>query len=137
MIVTTGSDVICKVDRVYPTKAEVTILALTGGDPLPNPLRGCVRAPDCRGFDIDKASPPDHFCPGDVIRASVVSVGDSRSTFLSTVGPDYGVVLARDPTALHESQFLIPVDQSHMKGAAGAVYSRKVAKPVWMKTILD
>ena len=35
------------------------------------------------------------FRPGDLVRAQVVSLGDSRSYFLSTAGNDCGVVYAK------------------------------------------
>ena len=47
----------------------------------------------------------DCFLPGDIVRALVASIGDSRSYFLSTARADLGVVFARaaDGTPLNRS----------------------------------
>jgi len=134
LIPSVGSEVILRIDRVYPTmeKAEVTVVGVEGKPPLPfatNPFRGSIRLQDVRSFDIDKATISDHFHAGDIVRAKTIAIGDSKSTFFSTIGADYGVVLAKGP----DGQFLVPVDQSHMRTADNStVFSRKVAKPVWL-----
>ena len=133
-VIPVGSDVIVRVDRVYATmeKAEVTVVALEGQKPFPfttNPFRGSIRLQDVRSFDIDKATISDHFQAGDIVRAKTIAIGDAKSTFFSTIGADYGVVIAKGS----DDEFLVPVDQSHMRTANGSVvYKRKVAKPQWL-----
>ena len=127
-----GSPVVCRIDRVYSQKAEVTIIAheLPDGNTevLRYPARGLIRIQDVRSFDIDKASMMDHFFPSDFVRAQLISVGDMKSCFLSTVGQEFGVITANDP----EGNKLFPVDQSHMKNEKGAIFKRKVARPSWL-----
>jgi exosome complex component CSL4 len=126
-----GSQVICRVDRVFPQKAEVTIIAEAEKEEvLRYPMKAQIRIQDTRSFDIDKAAMSDHFFPGDLVRAHMLSIGDMKSCFVSTVGQDFGVIVAKDP----DGNPLFPVDQSHMKNAEGLVYKRKVARPIWMKT---
>lgn len=127
-----GSVVVCVIDRVMAQKAEVTILALeseAGSEIMRYPVKGQIRLQDVRSFDIDKATMTDHFMPGDVVRAHLVSVGDMKSCFLSTVGSDFGVVEAKDDSGNR----LFPVDQSHMRNEEGSLFKRKVAQPVWIK----
>jgi exosome complex component CSL4 len=125
-----GSEVTCRVDRLYAQKAEITVLAV-GESIISNPIRGSIRLQDARSFDIDKASISDHFQPGDIVKASTISVGDARSCFFSTLSPDHGVVVAKDV----DGKELFPVDQSHMKNEDGIVFRRKVARPVWFDRI--
>ena len=43
---------------------------------------------------IDQATILDAFRPGDIIKAKVISMGDShRSLYLSTAGEEFGVVI--------------------------------------------
>ncbi len=143
-IVQVGSNVLVRVDRLFQTldKAEVVVVSIEGegGVPLPfetNPFRGSIRLQDVRAFDIDKASISDHFAAGDIVRAKTIAVGDAKSTFFSTIGSEYGVVLAKEQP-IGDGEFLVPVDQSHMRNASNtAVYKRKVAKPVWMTAAVE
>ena len=132
--ISVGSDVIVRVDRIYLTleKAEVTVIAVEGRL-LPqfatNPFRGSIRLQDVRSFDIDKATIADHFQAGDIVRAKAIAIGDAKSSFFSTIGANYGVVVAKGP----DGEPLVPVDQSHMRTSDNsAVFKRKVAKPVWL-----
>ena len=128
-----GSVVICQVDRVYAVKADVTIIAYESSlngqtEVLRYPARGSIRLQDVRSFEIDKATMMDHFVPSDFVRAHLLSVGDMKSCFLSTVGQEFGVINATDS----DGNKLVPVDQSHMKNDRGMVFKRKVARPTWL-----
>ena len=121
--------VICRVERLYAQKAEVVVLAIGDHlDILRNPIKGSIRLQDARSFDIDKATMADHFQPGDIVRASTLAVGDAKSCFFSTIGHNFGVIMAKDP----QGNELVPVDQSHMKNSDGVFFKRKVAKPCWL-----
>lgn len=124
-----GEDVLVRVDRIYQTsdKAEVTVVSSS----FPSyPIRGSIRLQDVRSFDIDKATICDHFMPGDILKAKTIALGDVKSTFFSTIGAEYGVVLAKNSM---DGEFLVPVDQSHMRSEDGQiVVKRKVAKPTWL-----
>lgn len=115
-----GSVRLVRVDRIYPARAEVTLVETPS-------WRGQIRLQDTRGFDIDKATMDEHFMPGDVVRAKLMALGDRQSTYFSTIGAELGVVFALDPDT---KEVLYPVDQSHMRNPSnGTVYKRKVAKP--------
>ncbi len=53
------------------------------------------RLQDVRATEIDKLEMYACFRPGDLLRAEVVSLGDSRSYFLSTARSELGVVYAK------------------------------------------
>ncbi|CAI5482842.1 unnamed protein product [Closterium sp. Yama58-4] len=53
------------------------------------------RQQDVRATEIDKVDLLASFRPGDLIRAQVLSLGDSRAYFLSTAKNDLGVILAK------------------------------------------
>jgi len=135
---TVGCDVLIRVERLFSItgqKAEVVVIAIilpTGESiPLVHPIRGAIRHQDARSFDIDKATISNHFQPGDIVKATTLSVGDAKSCFFSTCGPDYGVIMAKDP--LTPGAFLVPIDESHMRNSDNSVvYKRKVARPVWL-----
>jgi exosome complex component CSL4 len=128
-VLTVASRVVCRVDRVYPHKAEVTIIGNDAtGEVLRHPMKAQLKLQDVRSFDIDKALMTDHVYPGDIVRAHMLSVGDMKSCFVSTIGQEFGVIVAKDP----KGNELFPLDQSHMKNKDGQVFKRKVARPEWM-----
>jgi exosome complex component CSL4 len=56
---------------------------------------GVIRQQDVRATEIDKVVLYDCFRPGDVVRCKVLSLGDSRSYYLTTAAePELGVVHA-------------------------------------------
>lgn len=97
-----GSTVLAKVTRVTSNMVHVRILVVgstavgtvlesastTGG------FSGVIKRENCRETEVDKAVLPDMFVPGDIVRASVISLGTRRSYFLATVAVDTGVVYA-------------------------------------------
>ncbi len=52
------------------------------------------RQQDVRSTEVDKVEIYKCFRPGDIIKAEVISLGDSRSYFLSTAKNEYGVIFA-------------------------------------------
>lgn len=77
---------------------------------------------------IDQVVMIDSFRPGDIIRAKVISMGDSiRSLYLTTASEDLGVLVAK-----HEEtgELMLPYDWTTMVDVrAGSQEKRKVAKP--------
>lgn len=66
------------------------------------------------------------FRPGDIVLATVISLGDSKSYFLSTVQDDLGVIVARSTTG----HVMVPVSWQQMQCPhSHALEYRKVAKP--------
>ena len=119
-----GSVVLARVVRLTTSAANVDILVV-GGAPARAPLPGVVRRENVREGEVDKVVMLESFRPGDIIRATVVSLGDARAYFLSTAPPDCGVVQARSEAGAPMSpvnwqEMLCPVTQARER--------RKVAK---------
>jgi exosome complex component CSL4 len=53
-----------------------------------------TRTQDVRAAEKDKVKIYNSFRPGDIIKAEVISLGDSRSYFLSTAKNELGVIFA-------------------------------------------
>lgn len=92
-----GDIVICKVLRIMSAQVTVEIDYL-GDRELRQPAQAIIRKEDTRLGDIDKVVMFECFRPGDLVRAVVISLGDSRQYFLSTAAVELGVIIAR-----HES----------------------------------
>ena len=60
--------------------------------------RGVVRREDIRLSEVDKLIIGDCFHIGDIVRATVLSLGDSRQYILSTAAAEYGVLWAVNST---------------------------------------
>lgn len=89
------SDVIIgRITRITLNQAFVDILSL-GEIELPCPVKAVIRREDIRETEVDKVVVADFFKPLDIVKASVISLGDNKSYFLSTSKPTMGVVLPR------------------------------------------
>ena len=77
--------------KINPRYATCLILSITT-HPLPHPLPSLLRLAHIRTHDPTTATVADSYRPGDLVRASVLSLGDVRYYYLSTVGEDEGVV---------------------------------------------
>ena len=95
--------------------------------PLREPCSGVVRREDVRTADGTEAVEIYRsFRPNDIVVARVISLGDSRSYFLTTNDLSLGVVLARSV----EGAVMSPVSSSELEcPLSGARERRKVAKP--------
>ena len=123
-----GDLVFARVSRISKNRgAECQIFSI-GQNPLGAEFRGIVRTVDIAapGLLLEFSEISDCFRPGDIIRARVISLGDARAFFLSTVADDCGVVWGPGNLFKPASYRLIEVD--------GRVERRKVAKPVWLET---
>ncbi|CAI5980020.1 unnamed protein product [Closterium sp. NIES-64] len=89
-----GATVIAKVARVTPRAAMADIVCV-GAHAVTDKFSGIVRQQDVRATEIDKVDLLASYRPGDLIRAQVLSLGDSRAYFLSTAKNDLGVILAK------------------------------------------
>ena len=120
-----GDIVYARITRISKSRgAECQIFATL--KPLGREFRGTVRTVDISSPALQQAFSEISECfrPGDVIRAKVISLGDSKSFFLSTVPDDCGVVYAGN---------LNPASYKLVHGD-GRVERRKVAKPVWLES---
>lgn len=87
---------------------------------------GIIRSQDVRATERDKVKILSSFKPGDIVRASVLSLGDGTNYYLSTAANELGVIFARSSTGEH----MYPIDWQHMKcSTTGEVEERKCAKP--------
>ena len=105
---------------------SVRILAIEDV-PLKEFFLGLVRLQDIRRHEVDKIEVEDCFQPGDIIRGRVISLGDSKSFFISTAEPELGVLLgwSEDGTKLLPYTWETLIDPRN-----GATSKRKVAKPL-------
>ncbi|KAI3654587.1 hypothetical protein MP228_000641 [Amoeboaphelidium protococcarum] len=128
-----GSVILGKVSRVTPVQANVDILALSDniaedGRLFIEPYKGVLRKQDVRLHNIDQVVMSDCFRPDDVIRAEIISFGDSRSYYLSTAKNEYGVVYARSSDS---DAVMQPISwQSMQCTKSGMIELRKCAKPL-------
>lgn len=86
--------VYARVIRTNYNQAYVDILCI-GDIELPTPLKGVIRREDIRETEVDKVVVQEFFKSMDIVRATVVSLGDSKYYFLSTAKNDMGVVLPK------------------------------------------
>lgn len=116
------STVIARVTRVTPRQAYLSILIVDGqpcgsssstsstfvqsglgnhaaGEGEGVDFQGVVRSQDVRSTEKDKVKIADCFRPGDIVRATVISLGDARSYYLSTAGNSLGVIYATSATS--------------------------------------
>lgn len=128
-----GSIVLAKVTRVTEHMVHARILVVgdvavgsaVEGVPGSAGFSGVVKRENCREGEVDKAVLADMFVPGDIIRASVISLGTRRSYFLATASVDTGVLSATS-AAGHPLQ---PVAHDKMKcSVTGVREPRKVAR---------
>lgn len=120
-----SSLVLARIVKITASQAHTHILSVEH-IPLPNFFHGLIRIQDVRRHEIDKLAMEACFNPGDIVKARVISLGDSKSYYLSTAEEDLGVVLARS----EDGKRLQPYDWVHMiEPESGILEARKVAKP--------
>lgn len=84
------------------------------------------RSRDVRAFEKDKVEMYKSFRPGDVVRAEVLSLGDSRNYLLTTAKNELGVVYA--PSVAGAT--MTPISWCEMQCPVSKTKEyRKVAKP--------
>ncbi|ETV76810.1 hypothetical protein H257_09259 [Aphanomyces astaci] len=83
--------VVAKVIKVTSSQLQLEIHSVNDVVLL-EPFAGTLRKEDVRPVDIDKLQLEEMFRPGHVLKAVVLSLGDSRSYFLTTAKPGLGVI---------------------------------------------
>ncbi|CEM14002.1 unnamed protein product [Vitrella brassicaformis CCMP3155] len=124
----TGATVLAQVTRISPRRVDCIILSVEGRPirDTSNPYKGIIRLQDVRPFEIDQIDMLECFRPTDIVKAKVVSLGDSRSFHLSTAEQDLGVVFAKS-TSGHP---LVALKWNEMECSKTKEREpRKVAKP--------
>lgn len=81
-------------NRVAQRIANMEILCL-GSTALDGSFSGLLRQEHVRATEIDKVEMTQCFRPGDIVRCRVLSLGDSRSFYLTTASNELGVVHAK------------------------------------------
>ncbi len=131
-----GSIVLCRVTRVQQRQLSSSIL-LT--DPSPSAIvqytsdtsdelqfQAVLRREDVRAYEKDKVIMNELYRTGDIIRATVISLGDERNYYISTAGNELGVVIAKSEVG----NAMVPASWKEMRDVVtGKGESRKVAKP--------
>lgn len=78
--------------------------------PCTETYQGIVRVQDVKDTDPEKVQIYKSFRPGDVVRAQVISLGDSRFYYLSTAKSNLGVIFG-ESAAGHA---MIPISWDEM-----------------------
>ncbi|KAK5580697.1 hypothetical protein RB653_000721 [Dictyostelium firmibasis] len=119
-----GSIVTVQVLRINPKLASVAILCV-GTKALKETFNGVIRIQDVRATEIDKVEIYKSFRPGDIVLAQIISLGDSRSYYLSTAKNELGVVFAQSVAG----STMIPISWNTMQCPKTKTKEfRKVAK---------
>ncbi|KAI9366768.1 hypothetical protein DFJ73DRAFT_890871, partial [Zopfochytrium polystomum] len=119
------STVIGRVVRINPRQATLSIL-IVGGVPCSENFQGVIRVQDVRATEKDKVQIYKCYRPGDIVKAQVISLGDSRSYFLSTAKNELGVIFA-ESAAGHT---MFPINWEEMMCPVTLTKEfRKCAKP--------
>ncbi|KAL1862542.1 exosome 3'-_5 exonuclease subunit ski4 (Csl4) [Diaporthe australafricana] len=120
-----GNTVLCRVTRITPRQAVVAIL-VCGDTVLEAEWQGVIRVQDVRATEKDRVKVYESFRPGDIVRASVISLGDQANYYLSTARNELGVIMA----VSEAGNSMYPVTWKEYKDPeTGLSESRKVAKP--------
>ncbi|KAL8290170.1 hypothetical protein RQP46_003109 [Phenoliferia psychrophenolica] len=121
-----NSIVIGTITRITRQAATLSLLTVDGRPCRPD-FAGVIRSQDVRQTAKDQVKIWGCFRPGDVVRAKVISLGDSRSYFLSTASNSLGVLFAVSGTT---GATLEAISWEEMRDPqTGEVEGRKVAGP--------
>jgi exosome complex component CSL4 len=131
-----NSIVLCRVTRVQQRQLMASII-LTDPSPsttIPYPsatndelqFQAILRKEDVRAYEKDKVVMNEMYRTGDIIRATVISLGDERSYYISTGGNELGVLISKSEAG----NAMVPASWREMRDVVtGKGESRKVAKP--------
>ena len=127
-----GDIVLARVTKATQRHATLVILAIGSNSstdpmvPARDEFPAVIRAQDVRMTEKDKVKINSSFRPGDIVRASVLSLGDHSGYYLTTGRNDLGVIYATTEEGLP----MYPVSWKEMRCfETGEVQNRKVADP--------
>ena len=131
-----GSTILGRILRVQQRQLVASILTVDPPASLITPyssntddevqFQAILRKEDVRAFEKDKVVMNEAFRVGDIIKASVISLGDEKSYYISTAGNEFGVVIASSEAGSP----MVPASWKEMRDTVtGKAESRKVAKP--------
>lgn len=125
-VIEVGDVVMGRVTRITTRQAWVEIMCV-GETVLREPHKGVVRKEDIRATEVDKAEVATSLRPGDIVRARVISLGDSKQYYLSTAENELGVRWAKSEAGA----IMIPISWEEMQcPTTRDKEPRKCAKPV-------
>ncbi|PKY03468.1 hypothetical protein P168DRAFT_269741 [Aspergillus campestris IBT 28561] len=119
------SIVLARVTRVQKRQVTVSILVNhSSADELR--FQALIRKEDVRAVEKDRVVVDEMFRVGDIVRGSVISLGDQSFYYLTTARNDLGVVMARSEAG----NMMFPVSWKEMRDpVTGQAELRKVARP--------
>ncbi|KKK25046.1 hypothetical protein P175DRAFT_0529201 [Aspergillus ochraceoroseus IBT 24754] len=89
-------------------------------------FQALIRKEDVRAVEKDRVVMDEMFRVGDIVRGSVISLGDQSFYYLTTARNDLGVVMARSEAG----NMMFPVSWKEMRDpVTGVAEQRKVARP--------
>ncbi|KAF2999685.1 exosome 3'-_5 exonuclease subunit ski4 (Csl4) [Curvularia kusanoi] len=89
-------------------------------------FQGQIRREDIRATEKDKIKMEESFRVGDLVRGTVISLGDQSNYYVSTSENEFGVVSARS----EEGRLMYPVSWREFRDpVTGRGEARKAAKP--------
>ena len=121
---------IAQITRITTRQAYATILTINESA-LPDGLPAVIRSQDIRQFEKDQVNMAECYLPGDLVRASILSLGDQSNYYLSTASNDLGVIFAKSI----DGEPMMPSSWESMVTKSGRRQERrKVAKPIFNST---
>jgi len=119
------SIVLCRITRLGPRFASAEILVVND-TVCREAFQGQIRREDIRATEKDKIRIEESFRVGDLVRGSVISLGDQSNYYISTDRNELGVVMARS----EEGRLMFPVSWKEFRDpVTGKGEARKAAKP--------
>ncbi|KAL4920568.1 exosome component EXOSC1/CSL4-domain-containing protein [Aspergillus aurantiobrunneus] len=89
-------------------------------------FQALIRKEDVRAVEKDRVAMDEMFRVGDIVRGTVISLGDQSFYYITTARNDLGVVMARSESG----NMMFPVSWKEMRDpVTGAAEQRKVARP--------
>jgi exosome complex component CSL4 len=89
-------------------------------------FQALIRKEDVRAVEKDRVVMDEMFRVGDIVRGSVISLGDQSFYYITTARNDLGVVMARSDAG----NMMFPVSWKEMRDSVtGTGEQRKVARP--------
>jgi len=118
---------IASILAVDPSPTAAPYLSYTASTNEELQFAAILRREDSRAYEKDKVVMNEMVRVGDIVRASVISLGDERSYYISTVGNEFGVAVALS----EDGNAMLPASWKEMRDVVnGKAEPRKVAKPV-------
>lgn len=127
LVPSVGSIVTGRISRITAGQANLDIVCCSE-TVLPQSAPGIIRVEDVFPATVDHTAVQMSNCfrPGDIVKARLTSIGDSKQYWLSTAEPTLGVAWARDS----KGDVMLPVAWDEVASpATGSKQSRKAARP--------